>query len=147
MLDMWRISRGPTRAPGRAVTPPSNGTPASTISSSLISVQYGTRMKVGMPLKRGNAIWLRSVPGMMFSSEGRRCIGPQHACNGLAGVAITVRNGTGEIEGVSCMQQIRFIAKRQFELALDHVTQFFAGVADLLVTARKRFDHVDIALQ
>src|SRR5471032_2476680 len=147
MLDMLRISRGPNRAPGRAVTPPSSGTPASTISSSLIFVQYGTRMKVGMPLKRGNAIWLRSVPGMMFSSEGRRSIGPQHACNGLARVAITVRNSAGEIEGVTRMQQITFIAQGQFELTFDHITQFFPGVADLLVAACKRFDHVNIALQ
>src|SRR5471032_1248298 len=147
MLDMLRISRGPNRAPGRAVTPPSNGTPASTISSSLIFVQYGTRMKVGMPLKRGSAIWLRSVPGMMFSSEGRRSIGPQHARNSLAGVPVTVRNGAGEIKGVAGMKQITLVAKRQFKLALDHVTEFFASVTDLLVAACKWFNHVDIALQ
>ena len=46
--DWLRISRGPWRAPGRLVTPPSKGTPNMAMSRSLGSGTYGARMKVAI---------------------------------------------------------------------------------------------------
>jgi hypothetical protein len=47
-LDMLRSSRGPWRAPGRLVTPPSKGTPIKPISTPAGSRRSGARMKVAI---------------------------------------------------------------------------------------------------
>src|SRR5687768_17027520 len=52
-LDWLRISRGPCRAPGRLVVPPSQGMPTSAMSSPAAEVTAGSRMKVDRPAKRG----------------------------------------------------------------------------------------------
>jgi hypothetical protein len=49
--ELWlRTSRGPCRVPVRLVTPPSNGTPISPISTPEKSSRYGARMKVARPV-------------------------------------------------------------------------------------------------
>ena len=48
--DWFRISRGPWRAPGRFVTPPSSGTPTSAMSASPGFSVCGARIRVGMPV-------------------------------------------------------------------------------------------------
>ena len=53
MVERSRIWRGPCRAPGRLVVPPSHGTPTMAISSSAGSRSSGKRMKVAMSPKRG----------------------------------------------------------------------------------------------
>jgi hypothetical protein len=45
-VDMLRISRGPSRAPGRFVVPPSKGTPINAISISVGRLTCGSRMNV-----------------------------------------------------------------------------------------------------
>src|SRR5438105_496056 len=53
---MLRISRGPCRAPGRLVVPPSHGTPISAMSSFFGSRSIGSRMNVAISPKRGTAM-------------------------------------------------------------------------------------------
>ena len=53
MVDRSRIWRGPWRAPGRLVVPPSHGTPTMPISTSAGSRNSGRRMKVATSPKRG----------------------------------------------------------------------------------------------
>ena len=53
MVERSRIWRGPWRAPGRLVVPPSHGTPTMPISTSAGSRNSGSRMKVAMSPKRG----------------------------------------------------------------------------------------------
>src|SRR5437764_11881253 len=50
---MLRISRGPCRAPGRLVVPPSHGTPTSAISSFFGSRSTGSRIKLATSPNRG----------------------------------------------------------------------------------------------
>src|SRR5262249_7941779 len=50
---MLRISRGPCRAPGRLVVPPSQGTPTRAMSSFFGSRSIGSRIKVATSPKRG----------------------------------------------------------------------------------------------
>ena len=49
-VDWLRISRGPWRAPGRLVTPPSKGTPISPMSTPSGLSLIGVRMKVATPV-------------------------------------------------------------------------------------------------
>src|SRR5712691_4543552 len=53
---MLRISRGPCRAPGRLVVPPSHGTPTRAISSFFGSRSIGSRMNVATSPKRGTTM-------------------------------------------------------------------------------------------
>src|SRR6266536_497300 len=53
---MLRISRGPCRAPGRLVVPPSHGTPTRAMSSFAASRCIGSRMKVATSPKRGTTM-------------------------------------------------------------------------------------------
>src|SRR5215203_1989188 len=52
-VDMLRSSRGPCRAPGLFVVPPSQGTPTIAMSSFAGSGSYGSRMNVEKPANRG----------------------------------------------------------------------------------------------
>ena len=56
MVEMSRIWRGPWRAPGRLVVPPSHGTPTMPMSTSAGSRNSGSRMKVAMSPKRGTTV-------------------------------------------------------------------------------------------
>src|SRR5260370_6038012 len=56
MVDKSRIWRGPWRAPGRLVVPPSHGTPTMPISTSAGSRNSGMRMKVATSPKRGTTV-------------------------------------------------------------------------------------------
>src|SRR5215212_6269645 len=70
MVDRSRIWRGPCRAPGRLVVPPSQGTPTMPISTSAGSRNSGRRMKVATSPKRGTTVpetgwgksWLLVMP-------------------------------------------------------------------------------------
>src|SRR5215475_11714485 len=53
MVERSRIWRGPWRAPGRFVVPPSQGTPTMPISTSAGSRNSGRRMNVATSPKRG----------------------------------------------------------------------------------------------
>src|SRR6266851_1346317 len=53
---MLRISRGPCRAPGRFVVPPSQGTPTRAMSSFFGSRSIGSRMKVAISPNRGTTM-------------------------------------------------------------------------------------------
>src|SRR5262252_2551696 len=53
MVERSRIWRGPWRAPGRLVVPPSHGTPTMPISTSAGFLNSGRRMKVATSPKRG----------------------------------------------------------------------------------------------
>src|SRR5712692_2416271 len=53
---MLRISRGPCRAPGRLVVPPSHGTPTRAMSSFAGSRSIGRRMKLATSPKRGTTM-------------------------------------------------------------------------------------------
>src|ERR1700716_1209068 len=53
---MLRISRGPCRAPGRLLVPPSHGTPTRAMSSFAGSRSIGSRMKVATSPKRGTTM-------------------------------------------------------------------------------------------
>src|SRR5262249_50983564 len=53
---MLRISRGPWRAPGRLVVPPSQGTPIRATSSFFGSRSIGSRINVATSPKRGTAM-------------------------------------------------------------------------------------------
>src|SRR3954470_21511145 len=56
MVERSRIWRGPWRAPGRLVVPPSHGTPTMPISTSAGSRNSGRRMKVATSPKRGTTV-------------------------------------------------------------------------------------------
>src|SRR5882672_9500162 len=56
MVERSRIWRGPWRAPGRLVVPPSHGTPTMPISTSAGSRNSGMRMKVATSPKRGTTV-------------------------------------------------------------------------------------------
>ena len=56
MVDRSRIWRGPWRAPGRLVVPPSHGTPTMPISTSAGLRNSGRRMNVATSPKRGTTV-------------------------------------------------------------------------------------------
>src|SRR6187402_2932721 len=56
IVERSRIWRGPCRAPGRLVVPPSHGTPTMPISTSAGSRNSGRRMKVATSPKRGTTV-------------------------------------------------------------------------------------------
>src|SRR5918993_569383 len=69
MVERSRIWRGPWRAPGRLVVPPSHGTPTMPISTSAGSRNSGRRMKVATSPKRGTTVpetgWGKSLVSVM----------------------------------------------------------------------------------
>src|SRR5438105_11161524 len=56
IVERSRIWRGPWRAPGRLVVPPSHGTPTMPISTSAGLRNSGRRMKVATSPKRGTTV-------------------------------------------------------------------------------------------
>ena len=80
-------------------------------------------------------------------SEGDGRIDPENAGLAIASVAVTMRQVTGKMEGITGRQAVGLLTDGKLDTSGEHVAHFLAWVLDQTITGHTGRHNVDVALQ